>query len=81
MGILRNYEIQSTKATCVLNDHTGEIKAVMWLEADGVSINFLFLINFYFLYLGNIFGTDLCKSLIDLMRLLVYNLVAKYRKF
>ncbi|XP_023025944.1 replication protein A 32 kDa subunit [Leptinotarsa decemlineata] len=37
VGILRNFEIQSTKATYTIEDHTGEIKAIWWLENDGDS--------------------------------------------
>lgn len=34
VGILRDYEVQSTKATYRIEDHTGEIKAIWWLEND-----------------------------------------------
>lgn len=34
VGILRGYEVQSTKATYTIEDHTGEIKAIWWLESD-----------------------------------------------
>ncbi|KAJ8963075.1 hypothetical protein NQ318_018539 [Aromia moschata] len=34
VGILRDYEVQSTKATYNIEDHTGRIKAVWWLEND-----------------------------------------------
>nr|CAI5851401.1 unnamed protein product [Callosobruchus analis] len=34
VGILRDYEVQSTKATYRIQDHTGTIKAVWWLEND-----------------------------------------------
>lgn len=37
VGILRDYEVQSTKATYNIEDHTGTIKAVWWLEHDGDS--------------------------------------------
>lgn len=32
--MLRDYEVQSTKATYRIEDHTGEIKAILWLESD-----------------------------------------------
>ncbi|XP_056641576.1 replication protein A 32 kDa subunit [Diorhabda sublineata] len=35
VGILKNFEVQSTKATYTIEDHTGSIKAVLWLESDG----------------------------------------------
>ncbi|RZB94443.1 replication protein A2, partial [Asbolus verrucosus] len=38
VGILRNFEVQSTKATCNIEDHTGSIKAIMWLETDNDSV-------------------------------------------
>ncbi|KAG5894779.1 hypothetical protein JTB14_005215 [Gonioctena quinquepunctata] len=38
VGILRNFEIQSTKATYTIEDHTGEIKAIWWLENDGDNV-------------------------------------------
>ncbi|KAJ8937304.1 hypothetical protein NQ314_011943 [Rhamnusium bicolor] len=37
VGILRDYEVQSTKATYNIEDHTGQIKAIWWLENDGDS--------------------------------------------
>ncbi|CAH1169892.1 unnamed protein product [Phaedon cochleariae] len=33
-GILRHFEVLSTKATYTIEDHTGEIKAIWWLEND-----------------------------------------------
>lgn len=38
VGILRDYEVQSTKATYRIEDHTGEIKAIWWLESDTDSV-------------------------------------------
>ncbi|KAJ8980535.1 hypothetical protein NQ317_008332, partial [Molorchus minor] len=35
VGVLRDYEVQSTKATYNIEDHTGQIKAIWWLENDG----------------------------------------------
>lgn len=32
---MRDYEVQSTKATYNIEDHTGNIKAIWWLENDG----------------------------------------------
>ncbi|KAJ8910504.1 hypothetical protein NQ315_012351 [Exocentrus adspersus] len=37
VGVLRDYEVQSTKATYNIEDHTGSIKAVWWLENDSES--------------------------------------------
>ncbi|KAF5280063.1 hypothetical protein FQR65_LT15100 [Abscondita terminalis] len=34
VAILKEYEVQSTKATYELEDHTGRIKAILWLEND-----------------------------------------------
>lgn len=34
VAILKEYEVQSTKATYELEDHTGRIKAIFWLEND-----------------------------------------------
>lgn len=34
VGIVRDYEVQSTKATYTIEDHTGQIKAIWWLEND-----------------------------------------------
>ncbi|CAH0550039.1 unnamed protein product [Brassicogethes aeneus] len=34
VGILRNIDVQSTKATYTVEDHTGGIKCVFWLEND-----------------------------------------------
>lgn len=38
VGILRDYEVQSTKATYRIEDHTGEIKAIWWLENDSDTV-------------------------------------------
>lgn len=35
VGILKEYEVQSTKATYEVEDHTGRITALWWLENDG----------------------------------------------
>lgn len=35
VGILRDFDIQSTKATYTIEDHTGSLKAVWWLETEG----------------------------------------------
>jgi len=35
VGILKDFDVQSTKATYTIEDHTGAIKAVWWLESDG----------------------------------------------
>lgn len=35
VGKLRNFEVQNTKANYTIQDHTGEITAVLWLENDG----------------------------------------------
>lgn len=34
VGVLKDYEVQSTKATYRIEDHTGEINAIWWLEND-----------------------------------------------
>lgn len=35
VGILKDFDLQSTKATYTVEDHTGAIKALWWLESDG----------------------------------------------
>lgn len=37
MGTVKDYEVQSTKATYSIEDHTGEIRAIWWLESDNDS--------------------------------------------
>lgn len=37
VAILKHYDVQSTKATYELEDHTGRIKAILWLENDNSS--------------------------------------------
>lgn len=38
VGVLKDYEIQSTKATYKIEDHTGVIKAIWWLENDSDNV-------------------------------------------
>ncbi|XP_066143075.1 replication protein A 32 kDa subunit [Euwallacea fornicatus] len=35
VGILINYEVQSTNASYTIEDHTGTLKAMWWLDSDG----------------------------------------------
>ncbi|XP_022911692.1 replication protein A 32 kDa subunit [Onthophagus taurus] len=37
VGILKEYEVQSTKATYEIEDHTGQISAIWWLEGDSTT--------------------------------------------
>lgn len=37
MGILRSQDVRSTKAIYEIEDHTGTISAVLWIEGDSVS--------------------------------------------
>ncbi|KAJ3663193.1 hypothetical protein Zmor_007497 [Zophobas morio] len=41
IGVLRNFDVQSTKATCLIEDQSGSIQAILWLETDGDSISAL----------------------------------------
>ncbi|XP_044252570.1 replication protein A 32 kDa subunit-like isoform X2 [Tribolium madens] len=38
VGVLRNFEVQTTKATCIIEDNSASIKAIMWLEVDNESV-------------------------------------------
>lgn len=48
VGILREYEVQSTRATYEIEDHTGKITAVWWLDTETVCI------IIYFIHLKNL---------------------------
>lgn len=38
VGILRDYNVQSTKATYLVEDHTGSMPCIWWLDAEAVRI-------------------------------------------
>lgn len=38
VGILKEFEVDSTKATYTIEDHTGTIKAIWWLQNESVII-------------------------------------------
>ncbi|EFA09169.1 replication protein A2 [Tribolium castaneum] len=41
VGVLKDFEVQTTKATCTIEDHSASIKAIMWLETDNDTVTAL----------------------------------------